>query len=197
MKTLSAVVSIILFAAMSAGVSATPIHYVEDIDGPLNASTPLNLGVGTNIIEGSDCWTSKVRCFSVSDFVFNIQAGTELVNYRYSFGNLSFETAPPASWTSAAILRGLDDPSLMATTATVNWLAETVQTLSLNGLNWTEGTYRQFYQASRSGFGGTWDFRIELDVISTVTDIPLPATILIFGFGLGLAAFMRRRTDAA
>lgn len=197
MKSLSAFVSIIFFGLISATANASPIHYIESVDGPLSASNPLVMGVGTNVIEGSDCWHSDPFCLSVSDFVFTIQSGTELVNYRYIFGDLVLATTSPASWTGNTMLRGIDNTSLMIHTNIANWLTGTTQTLSATNLNWSEGDYRQFLVGSRSGDGGTWDFRIELDVISTITAIPLPATLLFFAFGLGMAGLMRRRSCGA
>ncbi len=194
MKKLSVFVFTVSFALITAGANATPIHYVESIDGPLDPNNPLIMGAGTNVIEGNDCWTNLVPCRSIPDFVFEIPTGMTLVNYRYAFSDIVFESTPPLTWTGSIVLRGLDDPTLFAITNSANWLIETMQTLSLTNLDWSSGTYRQFLSSSRTGYGGTWDFRIELDVISTFTEIPLPATVLFFGLGLGLAGLIRRHT---
>lgn len=199
MKILGMLAAVTLYIGLSVQAGATPITYNESVDGQLSPSSPLVMGAGTNVVTGTGCWFAfPFRCNTFNNFTFEIPENMQLVGYRYYMEGLNpFYWHFLPKWKNRIALINYSDGETKYSNKG-NWLHHGGQTLTVNlDTPMGSGDYRQFLFGSRTGVFGKWDYRIELDVVSTLTNIPLPATALFFGLGLGLAGLTRRRTVQA
>ncbi|GAK33891.1 hypothetical protein JCM17846_29220 [Iodidimonas nitroreducens] len=178
MTFLKALLILGLTVFLATKAMAAPISYHEERDGFLNPANPLLMGVGTNSIEGVGCFRLFPYCKKVNDFSFEIAPETQLTGFRYIIEQLN--TAFVFNWSASLYLQNFDG-SDKTQGSMVNWLGGPALH-DLGNLALQSGTYRQFLLMSMSGLGGFWDFRIELDVVSTaqtqIPQIPQPATLL-------------------
>ncbi len=194
MKVFGIVLAVSLYVGLSIGADAAPITYHEAIDGQLSPSDPLTMGVGTNVVTGTGCWgIPLVGCNTLMNFSFEIPENMQLTGYRYILGDvdaLYWHFFP--NWLGQIAIINMDELEIRFS-GVADWLFGEDQTLAIDFLTpMGAGSYHQFIMGSRTGVFGSWDYRIELDVVSTLAEIPLPATVLFFGLGLGLVGLSRR-----
>ncbi len=195
MRILGILIAVALCVGLSGKAEAAPITYHEAVDGRLSASTPLVMGSGTNIVTGTGCWGIPIiGCNTLTNFAFEIPENMQMTGYRYIIGDvdtLYWHSFP--RWQGMVAIKRMGKPGLNISNVG-DWLLGQEQTLAVDLLApLGSGYYRQFVIGSRTGVFGSWDFRIELDIAPALAEIPLPATILFFGMGLGLMGLARRR----
>ncbi|GEQ98326.1 hypothetical protein JCM17844_19630 [Iodidimonas gelatinilytica] len=180
MRPILFLISLVTLFTASLEAKATPIHYDEAIDGLLRFNAPLTMGVGTNVVEGRGCWIERgfSPCLKVNDFSFEIAEGTQLVGYRFILEDLSV-IGPILYWESTSFLQDISTGAILAGPR-ANWLGGTA-THAFTDIVLGPGTYRSLWNMARLGFGGVWDFRIELDVVSTnLVAVAEPQTLALF-----------------
>ncbi|GER07660.1 hypothetical protein GCM10007972_21890 [Iodidimonas muriae] len=180
MRPILFLISLVTLFTASLEAKATPIHYDEAIDGLLRFNAPLTMGVGTNVVEGRGCWVGGAfnSCLKVNDFSFEIAEDTQLVGYRFILEDLSL-VGPTIYWQSTSFLRNIVTGDTLGGPRE-NWLGGTA-THAFSDIVLGSGTYRSLWNMSRTGFGGAWDFRIELDVVSTnLVAVAEPHTLALF-----------------
>lgn len=178
--------------AMSAhSINAAVIEYEEAVDGDisqLGTSPVFNFDVGINTISGSTHFI--VNDFDSDSFSIYLPNNLFVTEVTYTFDNVSTLPGTTGLGTSYAIH---DSSGALGIGNSIQILDDTSPiTNFVIGLPLGEDTFRFTQLLGRGGDGGSWDYTLSFEVVSTA--VPIPPAFWLFGSGLlGLVGMTRRK----